>query len=241
MDFDEHNQPRHGHMEGGVAMDSTSESGGRLRQMQERRPRRSWNSTRKASCATRIWSGASQWTAKSKVSLQGKRSCWNRHGVRLSPTSIFRDSSHGQTELTAVHGTSGVVVTGESQRGKGAVSPSRLSADEVTGNFGLGSALTAMNGVGHASIEEITETGTRQTTSGDRVEAHFAAPAPSVQHGTEGEAQIQSATVEGHVVLTQQPPAKPGAPPPATLRATAGRADYAGEGEWLHLTVESAR
>ena len=126
---------------------------------------------------------------------------------------------------------------GESQRGKGAVSPSRLSADEVTGNFGLGSALTAMNGVGHASIEEITETGTRQTTSGDRVEAHFAAPAPSVQHGTEGEAQIQSATVEGHVVLTQQPPAKPGAPPPATLRATAGRADYAGEGEWLHLTV----
>jgi len=39
------------------------------------------------------------------------------------------------------------------------------------------------------------------------------------------------------VVLTQQPPAKPGAPPPATLRATAGRADYAGEGEWLHLTV----
>ncbi len=33
MDFDEHNQPRHGHLEGGVTMDSTSESGGRRRQM----------------------------------------------------------------------------------------------------------------------------------------------------------------------------------------------------------------
>jgi len=97
-----------------------------------------------------------------------------------------------------------------------------------------------MNGVGHASIEEITETGTRQTTSGDRVEAHFAAPAPSVQHGTEGEAQIQSATVEGHVVLTQQPPAKPGAPPPATLRLPRPRR-LRGRGRVAASDGESAR
>ena len=33
MDFDEHNQPRHGHLEGGVTMDSVSETAGRRRQM----------------------------------------------------------------------------------------------------------------------------------------------------------------------------------------------------------------
>ena len=39
------------------------------------------------------------------------------------------------------------------------------------------------------------------------------------------------------MVLTQTSAAKPGAPPAATLRATAGRSDYQGQGEWLHLTV----
>ena len=33
MDFDEHNQPRHGRLEGGVTMDSASESGGPERQL----------------------------------------------------------------------------------------------------------------------------------------------------------------------------------------------------------------
>jgi lipopolysaccharide export system protein LptA len=97
-----------------------------------------------------------------------------------------------------------------------------------------------MNGSGHASIEETTETGVRQTTSGDRLEAHFEAQTKDTKLGAKGrqgaESQVQSAMVEGHVVLTQTPAAKPGAPPPATLRATAGRADYQGQGEWLHLT-----
>jgi lipopolysaccharide export system protein LptA len=158
----------------------------------------------------------------------------------------FRDSGHGQIELGAVHGVGGVVVTGESQRGKGPVVPSRFSADQVTGVFGSASLLTGLNGAGHASIEETTETGSRQTTSGDRLEAHFAASAEpsarqSAKHGSGTEAQVQSATVEGHVVLVQYPVqkanAKPGSPPPAPLHATAGRADYAGAGEWLHLTL----
>jgi lipopolysaccharide export system protein LptA len=38
-------------------------------------------------------------------------------------------------------------------------------------------------------------------------------------------------------VLTQTPAVKPGAPPQATMHATAGRADYEGQGEWLHLSV----
>jgi lipopolysaccharide export system protein LptA len=103
--------------------------------------------------------------------------------------------------------------------------------------LGPHSVLTSLSGVGHASVEETTETGTRQTTSGDRLTAHFAASTPAAKHGTNSDAQLQSATVEGHVVLTQTPAAKPGAPPQAPMHATAGRADYEGQGEWLHLTV----
>jgi lipopolysaccharide export system protein LptA len=150
----------------------------------------------------------------------------------------FRDGAHGQVEPAFIHGSNGVLVTSESQLGDAAVSPSRLSADQVTGAFGPGSVLTAMNGSGHTSIEETTDTGVKQTTSGDRLETHFAAPAKPVKKAVQGaESQLQSATVEGHVVLTQTPVAKSGAPPPATLRATAGRADYQGQGEWLHLTL----
>jgi lipopolysaccharide export system protein LptA len=53
-------------------------------------------------------------------------------------------------------------------------------------------------------------------------------------HGEPG--QIQAATVDGHVVLVQQPVAKPGAGTASTLRATGDRATYEGAGELLHLT-----
>jgi lipopolysaccharide export system protein LptA len=101
--------------------------------------------------------------------------------------------------------------------------------------------LTDLHGAGHTSITEITQTGTRQTAIGDLLEAHFAPPAkqgakPVVNQSAGSNEQIQSARVEGHVVLTREPAAKSGAPPPPVLRAFAGRADYEGQGEWLHLT-----
>jgi lipopolysaccharide export system protein LptA len=61
---------------------------------------------------------------------------------------------------------------------------------------------------------------------------------------------VQSAELDGNVVLFEQParpsdkdlspgtPAqKPGAQPQSPLRATAGKAVYEGQGEWLHLTM----
>jgi lipopolysaccharide export system protein LptA len=48
---------------------------------------------------------------------------------------------------------------------------------------------------------------------------------------------VQTAELDGHVVLFQQPAAKPGAQPQPPLRATAGKAVYEGAGEWLHLTM----
>ena len=240
MDFDEHNLPRHGRLQGGVAMDSTSDSenGEWHRQLHGAAPQAELEFTaqgklRHAHLELGVAMDSVEQGEQAGQPLRHSR-LWRSPMVDIE----FHDSGHGQIEPRSVHGTGGVVITGESLRGTGAPAPFRLLADDLTGAFGPGSVLTSLNGVGHASIEETAATGARQTTAGDRLEAHFAATeqAPA-KPGQGGESQIQSATVEGHVVLTQTPVGKPGAPPPATLRATSGRADYAGVGEWLHLTM----
>jgi lipopolysaccharide export system protein LptA len=237
MEFDEHNQPRHGHLEGGVTMDSVSKSAGRTRQMHGTSPTAELEFNAQGQLRHAHLEQGVTMDSLEQSQEQGQQLRLNRHWRSPVADVEFRDLGRGQVEFSAVHGTGGVVFTGESQRGQGAVVPSRLSADDLTGQLGPHSVLTSMNGVGHVSVEETTETGTLQTTSGDRLTAHFAASTPSARRGSSPETQLQSATVEGHVVLTQTPAAKPGAPPPATMRATAGRADYEGQGDWLHLTV----
>jgi lipopolysaccharide export system protein LptA len=236
MEFDEHNQPRHGHMEGGVTMDSVSETAGRHRQMHGTSPTAELEFNAQGQLRHAHMERGVTMDSQEQGEQAGQAQRLSRHWRSPVADVEFRDADHGQLEPRTVHGTGGVVVTAESQRGQGAVVPSRLSADEVTGMLGPHSVLTGLNGIGHASIDETTETGTRQTTSGDRLTAHFAAT-PAAKRGPSTETQLQSATVEGHVVLTQTPAAKPGAPPQASMHATAGRADYEGQGEWLHLTI----
>jgi len=111
-------------------------------------------------------------------------------------------------------------------------------ADDVTGEFGPKGALSMMTGRGDAAIAETTATGTRQTTSGDVLVAHLKEVGDAKQSsrsGNGGETQVESATVDGNVVLTQQPPAKAGTAQPL-LRATAGHAEYDNAGQLLHLT-----
>jgi len=241
MEFDEHNQPRHGHMEGGVTLDSVTDAAGRHRQLHGTSPTAELEFNSQGQLRLAHLEQGVTMDSQELSRVQGEPSAQqlrlNRHWRSSIADVEFRESGRAQIELSAVHGKGNVVVTGESQRGQGAVVPSRLSADDVTGILGPHSVLTGLNGVGHASIEETTDTGTRQTTSGDRFTAHFAATAPAANHGPGSETQLQSATVEGHVVLTQTPAAKPGAPPQPTMRATAGRADYDGQGEWLHMTI----
>ena len=164
---------------------------------------------------------------------------WNSAVADLN----FRDVGRGQLELATVNGTGGVVVRDETRRGQGAPTPFRMSADTMTGQFGAGSALTEMTGSGHAEIDQTTATGTRQSTRGDRLVAQFAAgengghsqriePAA----GSLGASRVQSATVEGHVVLTQQPPAGARGSGAAGLRAMADEAVYGGDGGRLRLT-----
>jgi len=237
MDFDERSQPRHGHLEGGVTMDATSQKEGQSRRLHGAAPTAELEFTAQGKLHRAHLERGVVLDSEEQSELAGQSQRLSRRWRSPVAEAEFRDSAHGRIELSAIHGSGGVVVTGESQRGNGPVTPSRISSDWLTGNFGRGSSLMAISGVGHASIEETAASGTRQTTSGDRLEAHFAAAEAGAKRARGGEAQIQSALVEGHVVLTQEPATKPGAPPPAKLKATAGRADYAGAGEWLHLTL----
>lgn len=239
--FNQTNQPTHGHLEGGVVLDSEQNG----RNFHGTAPKadlqfsaagllRSVHLERNASFAS------DEQTGDGSDSVRIHRS-W------ASPLAdvVFRSLGAGRRiVLDSLHGTGGVVVTSDSQRGKGTPAHARMTADEMNGAFGASSALTAMTGTGHALLDQTTESGTRQITSGDRVEAQFA-----TEHGAANEAarphraqrgagapHIDHASIVGHVVLTQQAVARPGAAPPAALMATAARADYEGTGEWLHLT-----
>jgi lipopolysaccharide export system protein LptA len=261
MDFNEHNQPRHGHLEGGVKMDSATETGSQIRQVHGTAataelaftPQGALRQIHMERDVVLHSEDLSKAGANSKTGAQRVSRDWRSPVADLE----FRDAGHGRLEPASLHGWRGVVVTGESQRGQEAVVPSRLAADDLTGEFGpgthaahqsalagaQGSVLTALTGTGHASLEETTATGTKQTSTGDRLEVHFGAgPARAPGAGAlgglgSGAEQIESAVLDGHVVLVQQPAAKPGATAEAPMRATAGRADYEGAGQWLHLTI----
>ncbi|MGD0831145.1 MAG: LptA/OstA family protein [Terracidiphilus sp.] len=238
LEFDQKNQPRHGHMQGGVTMDSASQSEGRQRQVRGAAPTvelefSAQGHLRHAHLERDVTMDTEELSAQA-----GQQRRMKRHWRSPVADIDFRDSAQGQIKPSAVRGNGGVTITGENQLGAGPAAPFHLSADNLTGEFDSNSALTTMNGTGHAGMEETTALGARQTTSGDRIEAHFAALAQNggQRAGQDAATQIQSASVQGHVLLTQTPAAKPGVPP-STMRATAGRADYQGQGEWLHLTL----
>ena len=239
--FNEHNQPRHGRLVGGVIIDSDHQG----RKIHGAAPTMDMDFTsagvlRSAHLERGVTLASEQQTSTSRGITRSERT-WTSQLADVQ----FRNSGHGQLQLASIHGTGRVLVTEEEQRANGSIAPSRMTADDVTGTFGAGSALTEMIGVGHAGIEQTTPSGTHQSTSGDRLVAHFAAgpttdakvSARGPKQGTPGlSAQIQSATVEGNVVLTQQPVAQPGMASPSALRATAALAAYEGKGEWLHLS-----
>ena len=251
MDFDEHNQPRHGRLEGGVVMDSVRENetktGSQNRHVHGTSPTAELDFTPKGELRhVHLERGVEMHSEELNTPTNSKESPLRVARTWRSPLADvdFREVARGQVEPATIHGTEGVVVTGESQRGKQPIIPSRLGADDMTGDFGPASQLSAMTGIGHASMEETTATGTLQTSSADRLETHFLPPpppgaAPKSQSTTASNsaAQIQSAVLDGHVVLIQVPAARPGAQPPATMRATAGHAVYEGAGGWLHLTL----
>ncbi|HVN93807.1 MAG TPA: LptA/OstA family protein [Terracidiphilus sp.] len=270
MDFDQHSEPLHGHMEGGVTMDSSTAertlhatspaaeldfgAKGELKtahlqrgvemKSQEARPESAGQDAGSGQLqVTRTWR-----SPVVDIGFRAGRGTGREHSASAS-------SAQGQLEVATMRGSGGVTITSESQRGNQPVAPSTLSADEVTGIFGAGSVLRAVTGIGHAKIDETTATGALESATGDRLQADFD---EGSEHGTERprsresreqgskaartrgsttETSVQSAELDGNVVLFEQPAQRPGSQSQPALRATAGKAVYEGAGEWLHLTV----
>jgi lipopolysaccharide export system protein LptA len=255
LEFNEHNKPRDGRLEGGVTMDSVSgDSASGSRTLHAGSPTAQIEFTsqgrlRRAHFERGVEMRSIELTAASTAGAEPLRLArtWHSPVAELD----FRNSAGGQAELASMHGTEGVVLTGESQRGSGPAARSRLAADEVTGAFGPGSSLQSMTGSGHASLQQTTAAGALQTAAGDRLQARFvpSAAAKPASTGADplGSTQLDWAQLDGDVVLLQQPASTQQANSSASaalqassqqpLRATAGRAVYQSQGESLRLTV----
>ncbi len=237
LEFDARNRPRIGHLQDGVTFDSVEENRNVHGSSPTMDVQFSADGELKSAHLERgVQISSEEETNATDEAIRTGRS-WSSPVVDVA----FRSSGKGQAEPASIHGTGGVVVTTATEHGGGPVSPTRMTAEEVTGIFDAKGGLTAMEGVGQASIEQTTAAGIRQRTSGDKLVAHLAAAeksAKGIGHGQQaGSMEIESATVTGNVVLEQQPPAaRGGAPAESAMRATAGQAVYEGAGEWLHLT-----
>lgn len=261
LKFDEHNQPQSGFLTGGVKMDSVSADG----QMQGTAPSAnlefaSQGELRRAHLERGVEFRSEGWSrsGSSHGALQHVSRTWRSPVADLtfrssSPGGHAQENGLGQLEPASIYGTGGVVITSESRAANAQPARARLAADEVTGAFGPNSMLSAMSGVGHASVEQTAADGSRTTATGDTLDARFASSGATVA-GARMEsgpsAQVESAVVDGHVVLTDQPAARSAsangggarrsranAQEQTPIRAKAGRAVYQGEGGWLHLTL----
>jgi len=255
MDFDEHSEPRHGRLEGGIVLDSEKQgdSAREGRRVHGTSPTAELEFAQGKLRRAHLERGVVFTSQEAGVEAAAGGQTGNPETGALSVSRTwrspvadvdFRDAGRGEIEPASVHGTGRVVVTSESRRSGGAVAPSEMSADEMTGTFGANSTLRSVTGTGHANIEQTTAAGPLQTAAGDQLEARFA-PQDAAQNreqgakGTreQGADQVDSAELDGHVVLFEQPATKSGGPPQPPLRAAAGKAVYEGAGEWVHLTA----
>ncbi len=227
MQFDARNRPQSGRLEGGVNFASKQKD----RSIRGSSPLMllSFN---KAGVLTgaHLEQGVrmhSEESSSGRNAAQIRRD-WQSPAVDLA----FRDAGQGHMELASMRGIGGVTVNGETQRGNETL-PSHFAANQVTATFGPSSSLATLTGVGSATMEQTADNGARQSTSGDRLEAVFSGEGSHV--APHNASQIQSATVEGHVVIVQTSAQGRNAAAQPPLRATADRADYEGAGQHLHL------
>jgi len=259
MDLDEKNQPRHGRLDGGVTMDSVKGA----RTVHGSSPAAQLEFTAKGDLRhAHLERGVTmQSDETNNQQVNGREVATHVGRTWHSPVADieFRDASDGQVEPDAIHGIGGVTIDSSVKRGDSAALPSKLSADEVNGRFGANSVLTSLSGTGHASMSQTSANGSWQNASGDRLEAVLVEGGEAGSKGREagskgaketgstgareqgskgaaGAEDVQTASLDGHVVLLQKPAAKPGEQPQPEMRATSGHAAYEGDGQWLHLT-----
>ena len=234
LEFDEESQPISGLLRGGVTIDSES----RGRSIHGTSPTVSMVFAEKGELRSAHLERGVQIASDEQTQSPGEPVHTHRHWTSPVVDIAFRNSGKDRVEPASIRGTGGVLVAGTTQRGGGAVSPEKMSADEVTGLFGPNGSLTGLKGRGHTIVEETTATGTQETMSGDALVVRLASPGSEKKHPATGSGvgmQMESATVDGHVAIVQQPPAKAG-DVAAAMRATAGHADYDRAGQLIRLT-----
>jgi lipopolysaccharide export system protein LptA len=232
LSFDEHNQPVRGHLQGGVTIDSENKG----REIHGNSPIMDLVFVGKGVLQSAHLEHGVQIATDQQSDVASGPVHVHREWRSPLLDIAFRSTGNGQIEPASMHGSGGVVVTGSTQRGNRPATPEKMTADEVTGDFGPHGVLKSLTGRGQTNINQMTAAGVQQSTSGDKLVVHLMpAENSEARKNAQSGMQIESATVDGHVVLVQQPPAKNGVRQPP-VRATAAHAEYGDSGQWLHLT-----
>jgi lipopolysaccharide export system protein LptA len=240
LDFDEHNHPSHGLLEGGARLEMSQPA----RQVQGTSPiaRLLFDGEGQLSQAHMeqgvLFNTEQQVTTAKGISAQVKRSWTSKTAdVAFSPLlpggkgagkpnqlpdhRMSQNHAQGGVEPRTIHGYGGVVITSETSSA-GTVTPSKLSADTVVAELAPGSVLSSLVGTGHAAFEQRTAAGVHQSSNSDQLDVRFvpvttASDAPAQgnpeakKQAIAGDAQISSIVQIGHVVLVQDPaPPRPG-------------------------------
>lgn len=254
LDFDEHNHPSRGMLEGGTRLETKQPN----RQIQGSSPTArlafdAQGQLRQMHLEQGVLFNTQQQATNAKGVSTEVRRAWKSQSadVEFTPKSGYsggarkagRQSNHaggqvGGVEPRTIHGFGGVTITSETKTA-GIVTPAKLSADTVIAELAPGGVLSSLSGSGHAAFEERTAKGIHQTSSSDQLDVHFvpAGQASAAKtKGPEGASEIASVHQDGHVILVQDPPpARPGQAAQSPVRATAVRADYDGQTQLLHL------
>jgi lipopolysaccharide export system protein LptA len=256
LDFDAASHPRHGVLEGGAHLE-TAEPG---RQSLGDAPRavldfNGEGELRKAHLETGVTFSSRQQATSAKGAPVELRRSWKSQMADIffdnAPAGTQAAGSKtrpGSPEPRRIEGQGGVVVTSETVGAGSTQGPEKLAADSVVAVFAPNSVLSTLDGKGHASFEQFTAAGARQTSSSDELAVKFVpgpaggaagvtARAKGPAAGPAGGAQIASVVQTGQVVLTQEgAKATAGRAAQSPLFATAARLDYDGASQLLHLT-----
>jgi lipopolysaccharide export system protein LptA len=142
---------------------------------------------------------------------------------------------------------------------KGPQQLTNITGDQLLATLENGKTLKQLDGSGHTKIVDLAADGSTNTTTGDRLQLTFAPqlarkPASAQPANTTGNTtvtktaksanptgsqniQVETATQDGNVILTQTPAKKPGATvSPATVTAWAKHSEYHASTQALRLT-----
>jgi lipopolysaccharide export system protein LptA len=236
LEFDARNHPQRGSLEQGVVFDSHDGNSGAERVMHGTAP------TAHMTFNTRGDLNSAHLEQSVDFSMQqtsAEKQTFSRQWHSAAADLAFQKNNKGAMLLQSIHGTGGATVKSDTERGAAGV----MQADELTALLRADGSLASLKGAGHALIDQTNATGVRQTASGDALDANFNSESKPAHresaHASASEknsfTDLEHATITGHVQLAQaQPAGKLNASAP--VHATAGRAEYEGMGEWLHLT-----